>query len=87
MITEETREQLLPSPDEAPLTWCPWCGEEYNLDYDELDTAGYVPLGCPEQGVYPPNCQDCHYWHEHDFCDLPVRHKCGGLIKFKSWAD
>jgi hypothetical protein len=29
-LCNRVRRQLLPSPDEAPLTWCPWCGTEYN---------------------------------------------------------
>ena len=29
-MSEEIRDQLLPAPDEAPLTDCPWCGAEYN---------------------------------------------------------
>lgn len=35
-------DQLLPSPDEAPMTTCPGCGQEYNVteeesgDYEQL---------------------------------------------------
>ena len=34
-MEEEIKDQLLPAPDEAPLTMCPWCGEEYHLQLDE----------------------------------------------------
>ena len=32
---EEIRDQMIPAPDEAPLTYCPWCGEEYRTDEEE----------------------------------------------------
>ena len=42
----EVKEQRLPAPDEAPLTSCPWCGKEYNvqdtdpgIDYETLVVA------------------------------------------------
>lgn len=31
----EVKEQLLPAPDEAPVTSCPWCGKEYNIKEDD----------------------------------------------------
>ena len=34
---EKVRVQLMPAPDEAPLTSCPWCGEEYNSKEDRPD--------------------------------------------------
>ena len=34
-MREEIRDQLMPSPDEAPLTDCPWCGQEYNTAEDD----------------------------------------------------
>ena len=33
----EVLEQMLPAPDEAPLTDCPGCGNEYNIMEDERD--------------------------------------------------
>ena len=42
-ITVEVRKQPLPVPDEAPITWCPWCNREYLVkeegaeeDYEQL---------------------------------------------------
>lgn len=35
--TEDVHEQLMPAPDEAPLTMCPWCGEEYNVKTDDSE--------------------------------------------------
>jgi len=32
---EKVRVQLMPAPDEAPLTCCPWCGAEYNCKEDD----------------------------------------------------
>ncbi len=43
----EVLEQMLPAPDEAPLTDCPSCGKEYNVtdeersDYQKLSTDIY----------------------------------------------
>jgi len=36
-LKEEIRDQLMPAPDEAPLTDCPWCGAEYNTQENEPD--------------------------------------------------
>ena len=42
-VKEEVRIQTLPSPDEAPLTTCPWCGKEY-LTTEEMEDAAYEAL-------------------------------------------
>ena len=44
MNVSRVKDQMLPSPDEAPLTECPWCGEEYNTNdthdpYEFYDTV------------------------------------------------
>jgi len=75
------RIQVLPAPDEAPLTWCPWCGKEYcTLE----ETSDYMTMECSEEGVYPTYCEDCE--HYTDFCNIPARHSCGGLVEFVDWA-
>ena len=33
-MAEQILDQLMPAPDEAPLTDCPWCGQEYNVTED-----------------------------------------------------
>ena len=36
-IIEQPRDQLMPAPDEAPLTDCPWCGVQYNVKEDDCE--------------------------------------------------
>jgi len=36
--SEEIRDQMMPAPDEAPLTDCPWCGAEYNVKEEDSDS-------------------------------------------------
>ncbi len=66
------RDQRLPSPDEAPLTTCPWCGEEYNVeDIQDEEAAGYTEV-----------------WDGADpLTSTVMMHKCGGLVRMISWAD
>lgn len=47
---EEVKKQLLPGDDEAPMTSCPWCGQEYNVR-EEIGDAGYEKVG-QEKGIY-----------------------------------
>ena len=62
----EIREQMFPSPDEAPMSSCPWCGEEYNVREDsERAEADYVTIIEPVPGT-----------------NEVARHKCGGLVRF-----
>ncbi len=64
-VMREVREQQLPAPDEAPMTWCPHCGAEYNVTEPTWD-----------------------YVVAHDDIQSPIyRHKCGGLVVFRSCAD
>lgn len=81
---EEIREQVLPAPDEAPLTYCPWCGQEYCIR-EEDGLEDYTRLGCPHEGTYPKPCAECEHWDE--YCHLPSRHRCGGLVKFRCCTD
>lgn len=81
---EKPLEMQLPSPDEAQLTWCPHCGAQYDLSLH--DPQGFTEIGCPYEGTYPKPCGDeCPHWKE--FCNLPWRHDCGGLVVLLSWAD
>ena len=53
-MEELVLDQLLPSPDEAPLTNCPHCGEEFNTS--ETDPSDYYEVVVEETpetcGIY-----------------------------------
>jgi len=35
--SEKVLDMHLPSPDEAPLVWCPHCGQEFNTKLDDSE--------------------------------------------------
>ena len=74
---------ILPAPDEAPLEYCPGCGQEYNIceEDSEPDFKQDGLDGCPQRGVYPKNCVECIYFD--DVCNLPFRHTCGCLVRMR----
>jgi hypothetical protein len=47
---EEIRTQVLPSPDEAQLTWCPWCGAEY--DIEDTESSAFYDTIDDNKGIY-----------------------------------
>lgn len=70
-MPEPIREQVLPAPDEAPLTWCPWCDQLYSVLEESSDEAGYEVVN-EQEGVY-----------RHCPMTMP---SCGNLVRFKDWA-
>jgi hypothetical protein len=81
-VPETVLDQLMPAPDEAPLTWCPWCGSEYNVQEQDSE-PDYQDIACPHEGTYPKPCEGCDHWLTGlDFCNIPKRHKCGHLVRF-----
>lgn len=57
---EKVRVQLMPAPDEAPLTTCPWCGAEYNVKEDDSEE------------LYEAVDRDCQIYR-HKACGKLVR--------------
>jgi len=49
--TEEVRNQVMPAPDDAPLTACPWCGQKYNVQ--EPDAGDYQKIA---DDIYKHTC-------------------------------
>lgn len=69
---EEIPVQLLPSPDEAPITSCPHCGEEYNVKEDDGEELyEKVPI-LPVKSLAG--------------IEIFRHKKCGKLVQFISWA-
>jgi len=68
---EPVIDQLIPVPDEAPLTECPWCGEEYKISEDDPDTYYETIV------IETPDAPHGVYRHK----------KCGHLVSFGGFSD